>query len=510
MALRCEGQKVGVRLVTLMATKPPAREHGERASTGIAGLDEVLHGGLIRRAAYLISGPPGTGKTTLCWHFLTDGSAAGEPVLFITFGEPEQTLRRNAERLGFDLAGVTFLDLSPSAEHFAKAQTYDLFSAAEVEREPTTRKIVEVVEALKPLRVVVDSITSLRYLAAEPLAYRRESLSFVRYLVAEGAVVVMTSESTHETPDDDLRFLSDGVIELAPSTRSGSLRVTKFRGSDFESSRHAMRLGERGAVVYPRLVPEHHHARFVAEQLPSGLPGLDAMLHGGIERGTITLLSGPSGVGKTTIGVQFMKEAAGRGDRSTIYTFDEDSYTLRQRCQSINIPVAQMIERGTLSVVEIDALRYGPDEFATMVRNDVEANGTRLVMIDSISGYRLSVEGDHLIERLHALGRYLKNVGVTVLLVNELKDLADSRISEIGISYLADNVIFMRYFERRIGTRAELRRGVGVLKKRLSDFEKSMRDYALTPYGIQLGEPIEHLGGILGQGSDRLVDASIV
>ncbi len=257
--------------------------------------------------------------------------------------------------------------------------------------------------------------------------------------------------------------------------------------------------------MYPRLVPESHHTEFAREMLPSGLPALDEMLHGGIERGTVTLLSGPCGVGKTTIGVQFMKETAGRGDRSAVYTFDEDGSTLQHRCQSINIPVAAMIERGTLSVIEIEALSYGPDEFANLVRGDVEKNGTRIVMIDSISGYRLSVAGDDLTERLHALCRYLKNVGVTVLLVNEQDDLNDFRISDVSISYLPDNVIFMRYFEWRDETKAELHRGLGILKKRRSDFEKMMREFSFTPDGIQIGSPVPHLGGIVGVGSSSVV-----
>ncbi len=486
--------------VATMTSEVTRKPVGERASTGIAGLDEVLHGGLIRGRTYLLTGPPGTGKTTLGWHYLMAGVAAGEPVLFISFGESEATLRTNAALSGFDLRGVSFVDLSPSSKHFSEVKSYDLFSASEVEREPTTQKIVEAVEAIEPRRVFIDSITHLRYFAADPFEFRRQTLSFVRYLVDCGADVLTTSEATKNLPDDDLRFLSDGVIELAPWIPVKSLTVTKFRGSEFEQGRHALRLSDSGATVFPRLIPERYRKReFDTEVLPSGLPGLDEMLHGGIERGTVTLLTGPSGVGKTTVGVQFMKEAAGRGDRSTVYTFDEPAATLRKRCQSINIPVAQMIERGTLSIVEVEALRFGPDEFANMVRTDVEHNGTRIVMIDSISGYSLSISGEDLVERLHALCRYLQNVGVTVLLVNELQELGDFRVTEIGITYLADNVLFMRYLEWRDERAAELHRVVGVLKKRLSDFDKKVREFSLTAYGIQIGEPIPHLNGLLGE-----------
>jgi circadian clock protein KaiC len=458
-----------------------------RTSTGIPGFDEVLDGGLIAARTYLISGPPGTGKTTLGWHFLCDGARNGETVLYISFAESEAELRANAALSGFDAAGVHVVDLSPSPELFARAETYDIFSASEVEREPTTARIVEAVERLHPQRVFVDSMTHLRFLASDGFHFRRQALSFLRYLADRGAAVVVTSESTPETPDDDLRFIADGVIELGLDGRGRTLSITKFRGSGFRIGKHTLVLGPGGATVFPRLIPSQHVREFVTEKLSSGLPHLDELLHGGLERGSVTLISGPTGVGKTTLGVQFMKEAARSGLRSVVYTFDEPAETILLRCESIGMGVRAMLEHRELEVIELEAMRYGPDEFANFVRRDVEEKGTRIVMIDSVSGYRLSVTGGDLSERLHALGRYLQNVGVTLLLIDELRELTSFRATEVGISYLADNLLFLRYVERVIDGTSQLRKAIGVLKKRMSDFEKTVRAFEITGTGVRIG-----------------------
>ncbi|WP_317996673.1 ATPase domain-containing protein [Vulcanimicrobium alpinum] len=461
-----------------------------RVSTGVEGLDEVLEGGLVPGRTYLISGLPGSGKTTIGWHYLVEGLKRGERVVYISFAEPEAELRANAERSGFDAAGVDVLDLSPSADVFANAEAYDIFSPREVESEPTTARILETVRRVKPRRVFVDSMTHLRHLTTDAYQFRRQVLALLRFLAENGASVVVTSESTREAPDDDLRFITDGVIELGFGKRNREIAVTKFRGSGFRGGMHALSLDRHGAKVFPRLIPETHRRAFEPHPLSSGIAEFDALLHGGIERGTVSLISGPTGVGKTTLGIQLVVEAARRGDSCVIYTFDERAETLIRRSEAVRIPVRAMIAAGKLRVVELEALRFGPDEFANIVRRDVEERDTRIVMIDSVSGYRISVSDD-LSERIHALGRYLQNVGVTVLLIDELKDLLNFRVTDVGIRYLADNVIFLRYIERVSDGAVEIRRGIGVLKKRLSDFEKTVREFAITASGVRIGPPLQ-------------------
>jgi circadian clock protein KaiC len=466
----------------------------DRLSTGVPGFDEVLHGGLIPGRAYLVRGQPGTGKTILGLHFLSSGAEAGEKSLYITLGEPAEQIRMNAEALAFDLKGIAFLDLSPTSQFFTEIQTYDIFSPAEVEREPTTQQIINQVEALKPQRIFLDAMTQFRYLSPDAFQFRKQVLSFLRFLREQGATVLFTSEGSEEAPDNDLQFMSDGVIHLTFACEERSLRVSKFRGSDFRSGDHSMRLTHTGMEVFPHLIPEVYGQEFALEVLSSGVPELDELLHGGFERSTITIISGPSGVGKSTLGLQFMKEAAGRGERSVIYAFEERQETLLHRCQGINIPVYAMMERGTLSVVQIEPLHYTPDEFANLVRYEVEQQKARIVMIDSISGYRLSVRGNELVSHLHALCKYLQNMGVAVLLINEVETITgDFRPTEIGISYMADNLVFLRYLEMQ----GELRKAIGVLKKRMSDFERTLREFEITRYGIKVGKPLTNLRGIL-------------
>ena len=471
-----------------------AQETDTRLSTGVGGLDEILHGGLWPGRAYLVSGGPGCGKSILGLHFLIIGAAADEKTLYISLEEPEERIRQNTESLGFDLENVVFLDLSPTSEFFTEMQSYDLFSPAEVEREPISQQIMEQVKTLRPQRIFLDGMTQFRYLSSDPFQFRKQVLSFLRFLSEQGSTVLLSSEASPDTPDADLRFMSDGIIELRSGQDGRTVSITKFRGSGFRKGRHSMRLDSTGMQVFPRLVPASYRREFPADVVNSGVPELDELLHGGLERGTVTIISGPSGAGKTTLGMQFMKEAAERGKRSVVYTFEEGVGTILKRCEGIDLPLGHMMEKESLAIVPVEPLLYSPDEFAALVRQEIESHGAGIAMIDSTAGYQLSFQDEDIGSHLHALCKYMKNMGVTVILINEVEMVTgDFRATEMGISYLADNIIFLRYME----VDGEMRKAIGVLKKRVSDFEKSLRELEITRHGLKVRRPLEGMQGIL-------------
>ena len=210
-----------------------------RVSTGIEGLDYILRGGLLPGRAYLVHGEPGTGKTTLGLHFLS----SGERGLLIAFGQPAEHIRADASSLHLNLDQVRILDLTPPPELFFEVQTYDVFAPSEVEREPLSQQISKAIEEVQPARIFVDGFGHFRNLGADVFQQRRLMQSFFRFATRRGATLIVGSE------DRDCARDVDGVIELAFSHEGRSLRVTKFRGSDFHPGAHPMRLSGRGLQV---------------------------------------------------------------------------------------------------------------------------------------------------------------------------------------------------------------------------------------------------------------------
>ncbi|MBA2393220.1 MAG: recombinase RecA, partial [Ktedonobacteraceae bacterium] len=468
----------------------------QRFSTGIPELDEVLDGGLLPHRTYLVRGNPGSGKTTLGFHFLTAGTRRGETALFVSIGEFEEQIRRDAASQGLDLTDVPFLDMSMSAEFLNDEQQYHshLSPSGEEVRETIIYTIIQEVRRLHPQRVFLDSISQLRRLTPNALQYRRQLLAFLQFFASQGSTVVITSESVDTTTDEDLQAICDGIITLSSSPDKQTLSVGKYRGSNFLHGEHTMRLSEKGMQLFPHLLPEtsHQGENYMLETLSSGVPELDALLHGGLERGTVSIITGPSGVGKTSMGIQFMKEAAVRGERSLVYIFDEAEETLLHRCEAINIPVRSMMEQSKLLIRRVEPLHFTPDEFAYNVRKEIEREPTAMVMFDSISGYRLSMRGEDMVPHLHALCQHLQNNGLTVLLINDVEAITGGfRATEIGISYMADNIVFLRYLEMN----GEIQRTVGVLKKRMTDFERALRKWEITRSGITVGPPMMNLHG---------------
>ncbi|SFL40602.1 ATPase domain-containing protein [Halanaerobium salsuginis] len=477
--------------------------------TGIAGLDEILRGGLRPFRSYLVRGGPGSGKTTLGLHFLSQSTQGKN--LFISLGESVTKIKDDAKGRGFNLSEIEFLELSPSASFLREHEGYDIFTSQEVEKTPIIDQIIAEIEDLQPARVFLDSATYLSYLSNDKFQYRKEILSLIDFTAEEDATLMIASESTQQNPDYDLQFVVDGVLNFTREEDERYLYISKLRGANYLSGKHSLKLKEAGIEVYPDYIPVAEKKDEDRKKISSGIPSLDKLLNGGIERGTTTIISGPTGVGKTTLGVQYMKEAAGRGEKSIIYTFEESVDTIIKRCEAIKIPISDMLDNSFLEIEQINPLRYSPAEFFTRVRKKVEASQIDIIMLDSLSGYKMAFPDNSTdnekIKQLHILNKYLSRIGVTIIIVNEVSNIiGDFKATGFGISYLADNIIILNYLEYG----SQIRKSIGVLKKRLSDFERYLRNFEIGEYGIEVGEPLSDLQGILtgnvvniGDGGDR-------
>ena len=466
----------------------------DRISIGIENLDSILGGGLIKQKSYLIKGGPGTGKSTIGYHFLEEGASNNERTMLITLGELGENIRAHTKKQGIDLSDTEILDLSQGNNQLNQEQNYSVFSPVEVEAQPIIQKIVEAIEKHQPERIMLDSLTMLKYLYQNQFQYKSMALSLINHVCSTGATLLMISETHPKVDEDEAEFWVDGVLGVSYSTDWRRISVRKFRGSSFQDGEHAIKINEKGISVFPRLEANKYDRIFSSEPISSGVDELDAMLHGGIEKGTISMFTGPTGAGKTNLGMQFMKQASIRGERSVMYTFEESAEVITKRSRLIGVPVDEMIESGQLTIKSIEPFSFSPDEFSMMVRKDIEENDTKIVMLDSVGGYSLTVREENALERLHSLCTYLGNVGVTGFLVSETSNITGEFVTtNLHASYLADNIIYLRYIE----VEGELRKSIGILKKRMSDFEKSIREFKITGDGIKLGKPLTNMQGIL-------------
>lgn len=475
-------------------------------NTGIDGLDEILGGGLISRRFYIVRGGPGTGKTTLGLHFLLEGVKNEEKLLLVSMTEDIEKIKENARQYSFNLDKIDFLDLIPDSDFIEDNKDYDLFSSSEVEQKPLIDKLIAAVEKFKPDRIFFDGFTQLKYLSSDDFQFRKQILSLMQFVKKYNSTFLLTSEVGSGITDDDLQFMVDGIINIEYRNQHHFLEITKYRGSGFNEGQHTLKFEENGIKVYPQLKTLNYKKNYELGQISSGVKEINQLLHGGIEKGTATIISGPSGVGKTTLGTQFIKESADKGMKTIIYSFEESNKTLLERSKAINIPLTKIRNSEQLIIKKINSFEYTLDEFSYEVRKDIKEKNISVILIDSITGYLLSFKEHNkthkMVRDLHALCEHLKIDGVTLFMINEIKNITgDFKATDSEVSYLADNILFLRYLE----INGKLEKTIGVLKKRMSDFENTMRKFSITKDGIKVGEPLNNMRGILS-GHPEIID----
>jgi len=477
----------------------PSMEGG-RAATGIEGLDNILGGGLPCNRLYLVQGYPGTGKTTLALQFLRQGQAQGEPVLYITLAESAEELRATAVSHGWKPDDVEIHEHLPATQLSPETQ-HTLFHSDEVDLSETVTALLQVVERTQPKRLVLDSLSELQLLAGNPLRYRREVLALKDYFAHRDCTVLLLDDRAMGDGDTQLQSLCHGVLRLEGQTpdygaERRRLRVTKLRGLRFRGGWHDYAIETGGLQAYPRLVAAEHGEASLTGQAKSGVPALDAMFAGGLDRGTTTLLMGPSGIGKSSVATQFAVAAADRGERVAMYIFDERPATLFARSEGLGMDLQTHAAEGRIEVQPVDVAEMTPGAFVQMVRRGVEREGVRLVVIDSLAGYMHAMPGTQaLLLHLHELLTYLGQKDVTTLLVIMQHGMLGTSVTgDVDVSYLADNVLLFRYYEFA----GAVRKALSVFKRRAGPHEYAIRQLTLgRPEGIGVGEPLSAFRGIL-------------
>lgn len=483
-----------------------ARVPGQRAqenliSTGVAGLDDILGGGLTTGRMYLIEGSPGAGKTTIALQFLIEGAARGESVLYVTLSETESEMRGVATSHGWSLDGIHVREMLPSQESLRPEEQYTMFHPSEVELSETTHKILIDVDTLKPTRVVFDSLSELRLLAGNSLRYRRQILALKQFFAGRECTVLMLDDMTSVEHDLQVQSIAHAVLRLEQlNSDYGAARrrlvVVKYRGREFRGGFHDYKIVRGGLVVFPRLVAAEHGIGAESwQKLPSGIAALDELLGGGLEEGTSTLFVGAPGTGKSTVAVQFVLAAARRGECAALFIFDESIKTLLTRCAGMGMNLRPYIDSGHVTVRQVDPAELSPGELVHDIRKSVTDKKAKVVVIDSLNGYLNAMPNEQfLIIQLHELLTFLGQAGVATLLVGAQHGLIGMQMqTPVDASYLADAVVVLRYFEAG----GMVRQAISVLKKRGGAHERSIRDFTLSNTGIHVGPPLKQFRGIL-------------
>jgi len=468
-----------------------------RISTGIAGLDDILGGGLTPQRIYLVEGSPGAGKTTLGLQFLLDGVAKGESGLYITLSETADELTAVAVSHGWDIGALSVFELAGDHDLDPDAQQ-SVFHPSEVELGETTRNVMDRIDTVRPQRVVFDSLSEMRLLAQNPLRYRRQILALKQFFTSRACTVLLLDDKTSQS-DQHLHSIAHGVISLEQIAKEFGkerrrVNIIKMRGIRFRGGYHDYALDTGGITMFPRLVAAEHASDFTSMVHSSGSEGLDVLLGGGLMRGTNTLIVGPSGIGKTTLSTRCLLSALERGEHASFYLFDEGLGTFFARNRAFGMELRGYLDKGQLRIHHIDPAELSPGDFAQMLRDAVELSRVQFIVIDSLNAYLQAMPGEqYLILQMHELLSYLNQQGVTTVLVLGQHGMIGEVKSDVDLSYLSDSTILLRFFE----SNGRLRRAITVIKSRAAAHALTIHELQLGAEGIRIGAPLEGFDGVL-------------
>src|SRR3954464_211278 len=472
-----------------------------RASTGVEGLDQVLGSGLARNRLHLLEGSPGTGKTTIALQFLLAGAAQGEQGIYVSLAETDEELRDGAASHGWQIPDlVSIFELVPPESVIDTDQHQSLLYSSDLELGETIKRIFQEIERVKPKRVVIDSLSEIRLLAQSSLRYRRQILALKHYFAKHQSTVLMLDDMTTETTDRAVNRIAHSVIhldQLAPvyGGERRRLRVVKCRGQSFRGGYHDFILAGGGVQVFPRLVAAEVRTVVKSEHFESGIRELDSLLGGGLAKGSSTLVMGPAGAGKSLLVLQFIKAAVERGDKAAMFVFDEEVGMLIARAKQIGIDLKAMCDANQLFIEQMDAAELSPGEFSHRVRTRVDEEGSSVVVIDSLSGYESAMpEEQFVVLHLHELIQYLNRKGVATFITLAQHGMIGDMRQSVDITYIADTVILLRYFEAM----GRVRRAISVIKKRSGSHEDTIREFRVDgKTGITVGPVLEEFQGVL-------------
>jgi len=465
----------------------PARVAITRLPTGVPGLDEILGGGLPEYSFNVIAGTPGAGKTTLAHQMLFALASPERPALYFSLiGEPTLKMLRYQQQMAyFDAAkvgeSIRFISLSNTI------LTQGL--------EQVLEDIVRQVEQSSPGLVVLDSFHNIAAVAPGRGVHALEPQGFVQRLALhlsswQATTFLLGNYGDQERLANPVFTVADGVLWLSQVTDHNSvvrkLQVIKMRGQEQMPGLHTMRLTQAGMQVFPRITinRQRHEGPLTPHRGVTGVPGLDALVGGGLPAGDAVLVSGPSGTGKSVLAAQFIAEGARHGEPGVIAVFEERPHEYLRRAERLGLGLEGMARAGTLEVIYIRPLDLSPDETLQAIQKAVARIGARRVVIDSISGFELALAPDYrqdFREALYRLVGALTGTGITVLMTMEIAQSASElRFSPYLISFLSDTIILLRHLE----IAGQLRKSLTVVKMRNSDHSKELWLYDITGQGL--------------------------